>query len=260
MQSTLSRNPLAAASLMALVALSMYMSTQSAYAQSDAQTGTLVLSPPLPTTITLHNQQAASLDDSATVTYLVGWTRSTLRFHGIGGVARTPAGPFRDLEIVFDRGDHFYLCTVTGEIMRVEVIQEVQGVVTLEFQREALRSPERGTSASGDNSSLMSQWLTCSESGRRDGRSISTGGSMFGGFAGGFFLGLIGTGIAYFAQSEPDPPSIARLSFDETECWYAYTDAYRRSGRDAKRNAALTGGIFGTATFVTLYLIAISGN
>lgn len=85
----------------------------------------------------------------------------------------------------------------------------------------------------------------CIERGKTDGRHASTGGSFFGGFVGGLFLGLIGAGIAYAVQGEPDPPTTSKYNIGgDAQCRMAYSDAYGEEGKKKKRNAALElGGV-----------------
>jgi len=101
----------------------------------------------------------------------------------------------------------------------------------------------------------------CIERGRTDGRHASTGGSFFGGFVGGLFLGLIGTGIAYAVQGEPDPPTTSKYNTGgDAQCRMAYSDAYGEEGKKKKRSAALTGGLVGTAALVVIIVIANSSS
>jgi len=52
-------------------------------------------------------------------------------------------------------------------------------------------------------------YMLCDARGREDGKAMDAGGSVLGGFFGGFLLGLIGTAIAVIAQGEPEPPAMA---------------------------------------------------
>jgi len=85
---------------------------------------------------------------------------------------------------------------------------------------------------------------------------VSTNGSRVGGFVGGLFLGLIGTGIAVVAQSEPIPQEHLIPEGDD-ECKYGFIQGYGDEGKGRKRSAALAGGLAGT---VLLVLIVISVN
>jgi hypothetical protein len=100
----------------------------------------------------------------------------------------------------------------------------------------------------------------CIESGRNDGRHADTGGSFVGGLFGGLLLGVIGTGIAYVAQGEPDPPTTARYAKQGAECRMAYSDAFGEQGKKRKRSAALTGGLLGTAVWIVVIAAASSSE
>lgn len=102
----------------------------------------------------------------------------------------------------------------------------------------------------------------CIERGRNDGKHASTGGSFVGGFAGGLFLGIIGAGIAYAVQGEPEPPTVSKYNTagGDAQCRMAYADAFGEEGKKKKKSAALTGGIVGTAALVGILLIASSGS
>jgi hypothetical protein len=100
----------------------------------------------------------------------------------------------------------------------------------------------------------------CVERGREDGRHVDTGGSFLGGLVGGVLLGLIGTGIAYVAQGEPDPPATAKYEIKDAQCRLAYDDAYGEQGKKKKRSAALGGGLIGTAVFIVIIVASSSSS
>ena len=89
----------------------------------------------------------------------------------------------------------------------------------------------------------------------------SATGSYFGGFAGGLFFGLIGTGIAYAVQSKPDlePEQTILLKDKSPEYQMFYTDAYKGDVQKKKRSSALVGGLVGTAILVVVIVSASSG-
>jgi len=96
--------------------------------------------------------------------------------------------------------------------------------------------------------------MQCYMEGKEHGRDISSGGSTAGGFVGGLFLGLLGTGLAVVLQDDPDVP-VYLLPEDE-DCQLPFMQGYREEGKSKKRNAALTGGLVGTAAFILLLVSA----
>ena len=98
----------------------------------------------------------------------------------------------------------------------------------------------------------------CVLRGRSDGSKTSTGGAFGIGVASGLLLGLIGTGIAYFAQGEPSPTAAQSAAIADASCRLAYEDAYGKEGKKKKRSSALTGGLIGTAVIVVA--IVASGD
>lgn len=96
--------------------------------------------------------------------------------------------------------------------------------------------------------------------GQAAGDQVGTGGSMLGGFAGGFFLGLIGTGIAYAVASgsNAELPSFeaARIARTPGDYQIAFRQGFQERVRARKKASALTGGLLGTAVIVTLVLSA----
>ena len=103
-------------------------------------------------------------------------------------------------------------------------------------------------------------WMKCTQMGKADAQDLSTGGSFVGGLAGGLLLGLIGTGIAVLAQSDPEPSAAALSALEREECQYAYTEAFQSKGKSKKRTAALTGGLVGTAVLVVIIVAANSSS
>jgi flavin-dependent dehydrogenase len=99
--------------------------------------------------------------------------------------------------------------------------------------------------------------------GRAAGERVGTGGTFVGGFAGGFFLGLIGTGIAYAVASGSDAqlPALdaARLAQATADYQLAFRQGFEERVRSRRKGAALTGGLLGTATIVVL-LLSATGN
>lgn len=99
--------------------------------------------------------------------------------------------------------------------------------------------------------------------GRAAAERVGTGGSFAGGFVGGFFLGLIGTGIAYAVASGSDAqlPALdaARLAQATSDYQLAFRQGFEERVRARRKGAALTGGLLGTATIVVLVLSAAGG-
>lgn len=85
-----------------------------------------------------------------------------------------------------------------------------------------------------------------------------TGGSFAGGLAGGLFLGLIGTAIAYVAQGPSDLP--AANVIDAQKFGSDYTlglqQGFAERSKSKKKKAALGGGLLGTAALVVLVVNA----
>ena len=88
-----------------------------------------------------------------------------------------------------------------------------------------------------------------------------TGGSFWGGFAGGLFLGLIGTGIAYAAQGPADAPALqlAEAQKHGSEYLLGFQQGFAEKSKRKKRSSALLGGLVGTGTLVLL-VVSASGN
>lgn len=98
----------------------------------------------------------------------------------------------------------------------------------------------------------------CTARGKADGKNVGTGGSFLGGFVGGVVLGLIGTGIAYVVQTQPDPPATVKYARGDPLCRMAYNDAYGKQGQKKKRGSALGGGLIGTFVFLVIYAASSS--
>ena len=92
--------------------------------------------------------------------------------------------------------------------------------------------------------------IACNAEGKAAADSVDTGGSSLGGFVGGLFLGLIGTGIAVVVQSEPEVPY--HLLPEGDECSYAFSQGYANKGKSRKQKAALGAGLAGTAALLTV--------
>ncbi len=68
--------------------------------------------------------------------------------------------------------------------------------------------------------------------------------------AAGFFFGLLGIGAAYVI--EPDPPA-TKLMGKNPEYVAAYTDCYKRAGRDIQVKKALTGCVASAVLSAAVY-------
>jgi len=115
-------------------------------------------------------------------------------------------------------------------------------------------------SASVDSTELPESMSHCDQLGRSHAQNLSTGGSTTGGFFGGVFLGLIGTGIAVLAQSTPEPTAAQLSRFKSEDCRYAYIQGFKSKGKGKKQMSALKGGLLGTAVFIVIYAAANSGD
>jgi hypothetical protein len=93
---------------------------------------------------------------------------------------------------------------------------------------------------------------------------VGTGGWFGGGFASGLFLGLIGTGVSYAlaSSSSAELPPDKRLAIVSQPLAYqqSYEKGFADKVRSRRKGSALTGGLLGTATFLVIYLSAMSGN
>lgn len=84
------------------------------------------------------------------------------------------------------------------------------------------------------------------------------GGRFVGGFASGFLLGLIGTGITYViagsdATTLPAAES-ARLNAANPTYSLSFQEGYAERLKARRRSSALTGGLLGTLAIVTIYV------
>jgi hypothetical protein len=93
---------------------------------------------------------------------------------------------------------------------------------------------------------------------------VGTGGWFAGGFASGVVLGLIGTGItwAIAANSAVEVPPDKRLLLANKPVAYQqlYEKAYGDKVKSKRKISGITGGLLGTATFLVIYLSAMSGD
>lgn len=126
----------------------------------------------------------------------------------------------------------------------------------LEAKSETNPEPAE-SAASGEPKTAVSE-MDCYFQGKRQAESLSTAGSTMGGFAGGFFLGILGTVLAVVAQGEPSTPFY--LLPEEKECKLPFVQGYQERGKSRKKTAALTGGVVGTLALVVVLVAASSGN
>ena len=99
----------------------------------------------------------------------------------------------------------------------------------------------------------------CRALGRNDGLSLSTRRAFAVGLVSGLTLGLIGTGVAYVTQNEPEPSALSVAGYDG-ECATAYRAAYGEAGKTKNRKAALHGGLVGTAVFGVIIFAVIASR
>lgn len=92
----------------------------------------------------------------------------------------------------------------------------------------------------------------------------AVGGRFAGGFVSGLFLGLIGTGIAWAIAGSDDTPlptaEASQLTRVNPDYHLFFQQGYSTKLKARRKSSALTGGLVGTATFVTIYLVATSNN
>jgi hypothetical protein len=99
--------------------------------------------------------------------------------------------------------------------------------------------------------------------GRKAGAAVGTGRWAIGGFASGFLVGLVGTGVSWAlaGSSNVDLPPDNRLAVAGQPITYqqAYEKAFADKVRSNRKSAALTNGLLGTALFLTIFVSATSG-
>jgi hypothetical protein len=99
--------------------------------------------------------------------------------------------------------------------------------------------------------------------GRMAAASVGTGRWAIGGFASGFLVGLVGTGVSWALarSSGVELPPDKRLLIDSQPITYqqAYEKGFADKVRSNRKSAALTNGLLGTALFLTIFVSATSG-
>jgi hypothetical protein len=136
-------------------------------------------------------------------------------------------------------------------------------VVLLTLQQQPAHAQElsvSGVSAPARDSTASEAVLH----GRAAAERRGVGGRFAGGFASGFLLGLIGTAITYAIAGSDDASMPAQEAAQLTAANPTYSLAFQQSYIERlearRRSAALTGGLIGTATVVTILLVANSSN
>ena len=88
-------------------------------------------------------------------------------------------------------------------------------------------------------------------------------GRFVGGFASGFLLGLIGTGIAYVIAGSDNTalPAAESAPLNAANPTYAlsFREGYSERLKARRRSSALTGGLLGTLTVIVV-IVSASGN
>ncbi len=89
---------------------------------------------------------------------------------------------------------------------------------------------------------------------------VPTNTAFTGGVVGGALLGLIGTGIAYFATGPSTIPSFQIVESQKfgQEYLIGFQQGFTDKSRARKRNAALGGGLLGTVTTAVIILATLS--
>jgi hypothetical protein len=99
--------------------------------------------------------------------------------------------------------------------------------------------------------------------GRIAAASVGTGRWAIGGFASGFLVGLIGTGVSWglARSSSAELPPDKRLLIASQPITYqqAYEKGFADKVRSNRKSAALTNGLLGTALFLTIFVSTTSG-
>ena len=164
-----------------------------------------------------------------------------------------------------------------GDVIKGKIIEnvindhirvELQGgsILTYQYnQIESLEVEKNSTRTFGSGNQVINPIINttpirdCYNDGYASGQSVGTGGPMIGGFAGGFFLGLIGWGISYavVAGGNPKPPHRDIESY-ETQCKRDYELGYKEGALKVKKSSVNIGGALGTLMIVTIMLDASS--
>jgi hypothetical protein len=139
-------------------------------------------------------------------------------------------------------------------VRRVSAL-EIDYVTLTEGGGRIVDFPHR-SSAQPDSAKVGWSTRECAKNGRLDAETVGTTGAFFGGLAGGTVLGLLGALIATSVQDGPEPSVHAALSVPAGDCRDAYVGAYKQRGKSRKRDAALGGGILGSAVLA----VAIIAN
>lgn len=109
------------------------------------------------------------------------------------------------------------------------------------------------------NAEAAGNGLTCVEQGRLEGARHSSGGAFTVGLVSGVIGGLLGTGVAYALQREPDAPENLVRPMTDSGCRVEFRSAYAKTARAKKRMAVLGGGLLGTGIAAGL-IVAASSN
>jgi hypothetical protein len=119
-----------------------------------------------------------------------------------------------------------------------------------------------------DSASAAAAAAAALAQGKADGQAaaatVGTESWYFGGFLSGLLVGLIGTGVSYAlaASSGVELPPERRLLVSSQAAPYqqAYEKAYVGKVKSKRKSNALTGGLLGTATFLTIYFSIVNNN
>jgi hypothetical protein len=106
--------------------------------------------------------------------------------------------------------------------------------------------------------------LQATAEGQTAAANVGSSGWFVGGFASGIVLGLVGTAItwALAANSEVEVAPDKRLLISSRSATYQqlYQKAYGDKVKSKRKVSALTGGLLGTATILTIYLSAMASD
>ncbi|MDQ3996362.1 MAG: hypothetical protein M3303_05035 [Gemmatimonadota bacterium] len=121
----------------------------------------------------------------------------------------------------------------------------------------------RDSVAVADPAASAALFLQAQADGRMAAARAGTAGWAIGGFASGFFVGLIGTGVSWAlaGSSHVELPADQRLLIVSQPVTYqqAYEKGYADRVRSKRKSSALTNGLLGTALFLTIFVSATSG-